>query len=106
MFAWAPASGHVTLSVRVTPRAGRNAVEGVRADAAGEPALSVRVAAVPVDGAANDAVEAVVAKWLGVPARDVEVTLGQTMRAKRLRIDGDPVALIRKLQALTLGTPA
>ena len=104
MFAWAPAAGHVTLSVRVTPRAGRNAVEGLRADADGQPALAVRVAAVPVDGTANDAVEAVVAKWLGVKPRDVEVTGGLTARTKQLRIDGDPVALVRKLQALTRGS--
>lgn len=101
MFAWAPAVGHVTLSVRVTPRGGRNAVEGLRADADGAPALSVRVAAAPVDGTSNDAVETVVAKWLGVRPRDVEVTGGLTARIKRLRIDGDPVALVRKLQALT-----
>ncbi len=101
MFAWAPAVGYVTLSVRVTPRGGRDAVEGLRADADGIPALAVRVAAAPVDGTANDAVETVVAKWLGVRSRDVEVTGGLTARTKRLRIDGDPVALVRKLQVLT-----
>ena len=101
MFAWAPAVGGVVLSVRVTPRGGRDAVEGLRADGDGQPAVSVRVAAAPVDGTANDAVEAVVAKWLGVKPRDVEVTSGLTARAKQVRIDGDPVALVRKLQALT-----
>ncbi len=101
MFAWAPAVGGVVLSVRVTPRGGRDAVEGLRIDAEGQPAISVRVAAAPVDGTANDAVEAVVAKWLGVNSRDIEVTGGLTARTKQLRIDGDPVALVRKLQALT-----
>ena len=101
MFAWAPAVGGVVLSVRVTPRGGRDAVEGLRIDAEGQPAISVRVAAAPVDGTANDAVEAVVAKWLGVNSRDVEVIGGLTARTKQLRIDGDPVALVRKLQALT-----
>ncbi len=101
MFAWAPAVGGVVLSVRVTPRAGRDAVEGLRVDSDGLPAVSVRVAAAPVDGTANDAVEATVAKWLGVKPRDVEVTGGLTARLKQLRIDGDPVALVRKLQALT-----
>jgi len=101
MFAWAPASGHVTLVVRVTPRGGRNAVEGLQAGADGLPAIGVRVAAAPVDGTANDAVEAVVARWLGIPPCDVEVTAGLSGRSKRLRIDGDPVALVRKLQTLT-----
>ncbi len=101
MKAWGPVSGGVTLSVRVSPRGGRNAVEGLAADAEGKPQLTVRVAAAPVDGEANDAVEATLARWLGVKASDVEVTGGETTRSKVVTIDGDPVALIRKLQTLT-----
>ena len=101
MKAWCPVTGGVTLSVRVAPRGGRNAVEGLVVDAEGRPQLSVRVAAAPVDGEANDAVEATVARWLGVKAREVEVTGGITMRSKVVTIDGDPVALMRRLQALT-----
>ena len=91
----------MTLSVRVSPRGGRNAVEGLVADAEGKPQLGVRVAAAPVDGEANDAVEATLARWLGVKPREVEVTGGETTRNKVVTIDGDPVALIRRLQALT-----
>ena len=94
-------SGGVTIAVRVSPRGGRNAVEGLVADAEGRPMLGVRVAAAPVDGEANDAVEAAVARWLGVPARDVEVTAGITARTKDVTVDGDPVQLLRRLQALT-----
>ncbi len=85
----------------MSPRGGRNAVEGLVADAEGRPLLAVRVAAAPVDGEANDAVEATLARWLGVKPRDVEVTGGLTARTKVVTIDGDPVALMRKLQALT-----
>ncbi len=97
----------MTLSVRVSPRAGRNAVEGLIPDAEGKPHLAVRVAAAPVDGEANDAVEATLARWLGVRPREVEVTGGLTARSKVVTIDGDPIALIRKLQTLTAtkGTP-
>ena len=101
MKAWGPMTGGVTLSVRVSPRGGRNAVEGLVADAEGKPQLGVRVAAAPVDGEANDAVEATLARWLGVKPREVEVTGGLTTRSKIVTIDGDPVALLRKLQALT-----
>ena len=59
------------------------------------------MSAAPVDGEANDAVEATVAKWLGVKPRMVEIISGETARLKLLRIDGDPVALSRKLQSLT-----
>ncbi len=85
----------------MSPRGGRNAVEGLVADAEGKPQLNVRVAAAPVDGEANDAVEATLARWLGVKPREVEVTGGVTTRSKVVTIDGDPVALMRKLQALT-----
>ncbi len=101
MFAWGPIPGGVRLAVRVSPRGGRNAVEGLVADADGKPQVGVRVAAAPVDGEANDAVEATVARWLGVRPREVEVTGGLSARSKLLTIDGDPVALMRKLQQLT-----
>ncbi len=87
--------------MRVSPRGGRNAVEGLASDADGRPQLGVRVAAAPVDGEANDAVEATIARWLGVPPRDVEVTGGVTTRSKLVTVDGDPVQLMRRLQALT-----
>ncbi|MGL4542230.1 MAG: DUF167 family protein [Polymorphobacter sp.] len=101
MPAWSLVAGGVRLAVRVSPRGGRNAVEGLRDDADGVSHLAVRVGAAPVDGEANDAVEAIVAKWLGVKPRAVEIASGHTSRLKLLRIDGDPVALARKLQALT-----
>jgi uncharacterized protein YggU (UPF0235/DUF167 family) len=85
----------------VSPRGGRDAVEGLVADAEGRPLLAVRVAAAPVAGEANDAAEATIARWLGVKPRDVEVTGGLTARTKVVTVDGDPVALMCKLQALT-----
>lgn len=106
MKAWGPVTGGVTLAVRVSPRGGRNAVEGLGVDAEGKPHLAVRVAAAPVDGEANDAVEATLARWLGVKPREVEVTGGVTTRSKVVTIDGDPVALMRRLQTLTAAKAA
>lgn len=76
------------LTVRVMPRGGRDAVEGWGADEAGRPFLKVRVAAAPVDGGANAAVEALVAKALRLPKAAVLVARGQTARLKQLEIDG------------------
>ncbi|TFU03289.1 DUF167 domain-containing protein [Polymorphobacter arshaanensis] len=101
MTAWSMHAGSIRLAVRVSPRGGRNAVEGLREDAAGTQHLVVRVSAAPVDGEANEAVESTVAKWLGIKPRMVEIISGETARVKLLRIDGDPVALSRKLQSLT-----
>jgi uncharacterized protein YggU (UPF0235/DUF167 family) len=97
---WTPVTGGLRLRVRVTPRGGRDAVEGVGADADDAPHVKVRVAAAPVDGDANDAVEKLVAKWLGVPKSKVGVVGGATLRLKTLMVDGDPVQLAHRCQAL------
>ena len=76
------------LAVRVTPRGGRDAVEGWRADAAGRLVLQLRVAAAAADGAANAAVVALVARTLGIPKSAVRIAAGQTARLKRLDLDG------------------
>jgi uncharacterized protein YggU (UPF0235/DUF167 family) len=96
--AWSPVAGGIRIAVRVTPRGGRDAVEGLGADAADAPHLKLRVAAAPVDGDANAAVEKLLAKWLGVPKTKVEVIGGETARLKTVRVDGDPVQLLHRCQ--------
>lgn len=103
--AWSPVAGGVQLRVRVTPRGGRDAVEGVGMEADAVPHVKVRVAAAPVDGDANDAVEKLLAKWLGVPRTHVEVVGGETVRLKTVMVDGDPVQLLHKCQALVAPKP-
>ncbi len=96
--AWQPVLGGIKLRVRVTPRGGRDAVEGIGSDADEAPHVKLRVAAAPVDGDANAAVEKLLAKWLGVPKTTVEVIGGQTVRLKTVMVDGDPVQLLRRCQ--------
>lgn len=76
------------LAVRLSPRGGRDAVEGWALDEAGRPFLKVRVAAPPVEGAANAALEALLAKALGLPRSAVTVARGQTARLKQVEIEG------------------
>lgn len=80
----------VRLSVRLTPRGGRDAVDGVTADGV----LRIRVAAPPVDGAANEALTRFVADQLGVAASSVRIEAGATSRVKRLVVDGVDAPLI------------
>lgn len=95
---WTPVSGGLKLKVRVTPRGGRDAVEGL---GAGEtPHVKLRVAAAPVDGDANDAVIKLLASWLGVPKSKIEVISGATMRLKTVLVGGDPQALAQRCQTL------
>lgn len=74
--------------MRVTPRAARDAF------ATGTEAyFAARLAAPPVDGAANAALVPLVARAFGIPKRAVTLIAGDTARLKRLAIAGDPEAL-------------
>jgi len=78
----------VELDVRVIPRASREGLAGTR-----DGRLLVRVSAPPVDGRANAAVQALLAKACGVPKGAVSVVRGESSRDKRVRIDGDAAAV-------------
>ncbi|MBS0361476.1 MAG: DUF167 domain-containing protein [Proteobacteria bacterium] len=80
------------LAVRVTPRGGRDAVEGWMVDAAGRALLKLRVAAAAADGQANAAVLALLAKALGAPKSSLTLVSGQTARVKLIEIEGLTVA--------------
>jgi uncharacterized protein len=71
------------IEIRVIPRAGRSGFAGLR-----DGALLVKLAAAPVDGAANDELIALIAKTLRVPKRDVTIIAGERSRTKRIRIAG------------------
>jgi len=73
----------VDLDVRVTPRAGRTGFAGMREDV-----LLVRLAAAPVDGAANEELINLIAKTLRIPRRDITIVSGERSRTKRIRITG------------------
>lgn len=87
----------VRPTVRVTPRGGRDGVDGWMADEAGRPVLKLRVSAAASDGAANAAVIALLAKTLKVPKSAVRIASGDTSRIKRLEIEGVTVAHIDEI---------
>ena len=89
---WRPRPGGLRLAVHVKPKASRDAVLGLTAGAGG-PQLEVSVRAVPDQGRANDAVERLVAAWLGLKRADVRLASGGKSRYKALDIDGEPAAL-------------
>jgi len=93
----------IDLFVRLTPKAAVDRLEGLEVAADGRSHLKARVRAVPEKGAANAALEKLVAKALGVPASNVLVSAGGTARLKVLRIGGDPAALAEAIDALTGG---
>ena len=95
--------GGVDLFVRLTPKAALDRLEGVETSADGRSHLKARVRAVPENGAANAALQKLLAKALGVPASAVSVVAGGTSRLKTLRISGEPRALAESIDALSGG---
>lgn len=88
------------LSVRLTPKGGRDAIDGIEVMADGRTVLKARVRAAPSEGEANAALVALLAKTLGVPRREVSVVAGATARIKRVMIGGDAAALARTLEGI------
>ncbi|MDP1631031.1 MAG: DUF167 family protein [Caulobacter sp.] len=76
------------LAVRLTPRGGRNAIDGWGSGADGRVFLKVRVSAPPVEGEANAALTVLLAKALGLPKSAVRIAAGQTGRLKQVELDG------------------
>ncbi|MGA7083110.1 MAG: DUF167 family protein [Pseudolabrys sp.] len=97
---WSVTADGVALSLRLTPRCGRDAIDGVEVLCDERPVLIARVRAAPADGEANAALIRLVAKSLGVPRRDVAVVAGATGRLKRLLISGNGPTLIAALEKI------
>jgi uncharacterized protein (TIGR00251 family) len=98
--AWIVAADAIVLTVRLTPRGGRDAIEGIERLADGRAVLKARVRATASDGEANAALVRLVAKSLEVPLREVSIVSGETARIKRLRIAGTGRALAAALEQL------
>ena len=89
------------LHVRLTPRGGRDAIDGWATDSDGRPYLKVRVAAPPVDGEANAALEKTMTKALGRFGARVRIVAGDCARLKQVEIGGISIADLHQI----LGSP-
>lgn len=86
------------ISVRLTPGAGRNSIDGIGEDAAGKAVLKVAVTAVPEKGRANKALTGLLAKTWRVPKTKIELIAGSKDRNKVVRISGETKALLADLR--------
>jgi uncharacterized protein len=100
MTAWRVTAQGIVLTVRLTPRGGRDAVEGMEQLADGRSVLKVRVRAPATEGEANAALIKLLARTLDVAARDVELAAGASARLKRLKIAGVGVTLAAALEKI------
>jgi uncharacterized protein len=97
---WRRAREGVVVACRLTPRGGRDAIDGVAELADGARVLSARVRIAPQDGEANEALCALLADRLGARASQARVVAGSKSRVKQVAVSGDPAALIARLETL------
>lgn len=97
---WTLGAGSVVVTVRATPRGGRDAIDGLVALGDGRSALKARVSVAAEDGKANAALARLLAKAAGIAPSRVELVSGATGRTKSFRLSGDAADIAARLQAL------
>jgi len=90
-------AGGLLLGVRLTPRAARDAIDGIGLLSDGRAVAMIRVRALPAEGAANAALTGLLARSLRVGKSAVTIASGHSARLKQVRIAGDPDALAREI---------
>lgn len=98
---WRYSTQGISVALRVTPRGGRDDIDGLETLANGRTVVKVRVRAIADGGEANRAVMELLAKALGVPKASVRMMSGTTSRLKQIAVDGDPAKLGASLRRLT-----
>jgi uncharacterized protein YggU (UPF0235/DUF167 family) len=95
---WRATLDGIVVACRLTPKGGRDAIDGVATLSDGARVLLARVRAVPENGKANDALLRLIADKAGVPASKARLVAGAKSRLKQVAVTGDPAALIAKLE--------
>ncbi|MBR1247589.1 DUF167 domain-containing protein [Bradyrhizobium sp. AUGA SZCCT0169] len=102
---WRYSTEGISVALRVTPRGGRDDIDGIETLANGRSVVKVRVRVIAEGGEANRAVMELMAKALGVPKARVKILSGTTSRLKQVAIGGDPKSLGDTLRRLTAAKP-
>jgi uncharacterized protein len=97
---WRTTGDGIIVVCRLTPKGGRDAIEGVATLSDGARVVVARVRAAPEDGRANKALCELLAEWFGVAASHVSMVSGGKSRIKQVAISGDPAALMARLNVL------
>ena len=102
---WRFSTEGISVALRVTPRGGRDGIDGIETLADGRTVVKVRVRTIAEGGEANRAVIALLSGALGVARGKVRILSGPTSRLKQIAIDGDPAELGERLRKLTAAQP-
>jgi uncharacterized protein YggU (UPF0235/DUF167 family) len=97
---WRSTTEGVVVSCRLTPKGGRDGIDGVAQLADGSSVVAARVRCAAQGGEANQALCALLADRLGARASSARVVAGSKSRLKQVAVLGDPAALIAGLEGL------
>jgi uncharacterized protein len=97
---WTVTSDGIVLTVRLTPKGGRDAIEGIDQMADGRSVVKARVRAAASEGEANAALVSLIARTLAVPPSLVTLIAGAAARIKRLNVMGDTGAIAAALERI------
>ena len=97
---WSPIASGVAVSVRLTPKGGRDSIDGIETVSDNRVVLKIGVRAAPSEGEASAVLIKLIATAVGVPPRDVSLVTGATARIKRLNISGDGPTLVAALEKI------
>jgi len=98
---WRYSTQGISVAVRVTPRGGRDGIDGIETLANGRTVVKVRVRTIAEGGEANRAVIALLSGALGVARGKVRILSGPTSRLKQIAVEGDSAKLGERLRKLT-----
>ena len=97
---WRETRDGVQIAVRLTPRGGRDALDGSETLSDGRCVLKARVRAAPTEGEANAALIRLLAEVLALPRSRLSIAGGATARLKTVAVEGESADLVRRLMAL------
>jgi uncharacterized protein len=100
-YPWIGTADGLMLTVRLTPKSGRDAIDGIERLADGRSVLKARVRAAPSAGEANAVLVSLLAHTIGIAPSRIGLVSGAAARIKRLKIEGEPAALMAALEKAT-----
>ena len=95
---WRQTLDGVVLACRLTPKGGRDAIDGVATLSDGARVLLARVRSAPEEGHANEALCRLIAEKLGVAASRVRLVAGAKSRVKQVAVTGEPAELLARCE--------
>ncbi len=97
---WVVSADGLIVTVRLTPKAGRDSIDGIAHLSDGRTALKARVSAAPSDGEANGALSRLLAQTLRIAPRNITLIGGTASRVKRMLVKGDVAAVVAALEQI------